>query len=132
MRENFGGVFCPQFISDLRSTSMYDHLRKNRRVSLRTELWIGQEGIYTRTDEFLQDLSIGGAFVQSHQIFPVGSILNLRFKLPDVTSFVACTAIVRNMEVDIGLGVEFLDLSLENRRQIGEYIEKPIGSDPQY
>ena len=110
---------------------MYEQLRKHRRVSLRTELWIGQEGIYTRTDEFLEDLSIGGAFVHSRQVFPVGSILSLRFKLPNVTNFIACTGIVRNMNVGNGLGVEFLDLPGENSRQIKEYIEKPIESDSQ-
>jgi PilZ domain len=102
---------------------MYDHLRQHRRVSLRTDLWIGQEGIYTRTDEFLQDLSVGGAFVDSRQIFPVGSMLSLRFKLPNITNFISCTAAVRNMEAGSGFGIEFLDLSLENRRHVAEYVD---------
>src|SRR5437773_2007570 len=55
--------------------------RKHPRASLQTEIWLGQDGIFTRTTETLRDLSEGGAFVETGQRFPVGSILNLRFKL---------------------------------------------------
>ena len=100
--------------------------RQHPRISLTTELWIGQDGIFTRTGEFLRDLSIGGAFVQSRQVFPIGSILNLRFKLPHVTNFITCTGIVRNMDVGDGLGVQFLDLSGENLRHVQQYVEKTL------
>lgn len=106
--------------------------REHPRVSLTTELWIGQDGIFTRADEFLRDLSIGGAFVQSRQVFPIGSILNFRFKLPNVTNFITCTGIVRNMEVGEGLGVQFLDLSGENLRQVQQYVEKTIAAERGY
>lgn len=105
---------------------MYEYIRQHRRVSLRTELWIGQDGIFTRTGELLRDLSIGGAFVQSGQVYPIGSILNFRFKMPNVANFVSCTAIVRNMEVGNGLGVQFLDLSGENLRHVEQYVEKTL------
>lgn len=105
---------------------MNEFHREHPRVSLRTELWIGQDGIFTRTDEFLRDLSVGGAFVQSRQVFPIGSILNLRFKIPNVQNFITCSGIVRNMEVGDGLGVQFLDLSGENLRQVGQYIERTL------
>ncbi|MFN0278608.1 MAG: PilZ domain-containing protein [Pyrinomonadaceae bacterium] len=109
---------------------MYEHLRKHPRVGLKTELWIGQDGIFTRTDEIMRDLSIGGAFVQSRQVFSVGSIVSLRFTMPNVTNLVTCTAIVRNMEVGDGLGVQFLDLSGENLRQVEIFIENTLNSTP--
>ncbi|MBV9215610.1 MAG: PilZ domain-containing protein [Acidobacteria bacterium] len=102
---------------------MYEQLRKYPRVSLQTEIWIGQDGIYTRTDEVLRDLSIGGAFVQSHQIFPVGAVVNLRFRIPG-GAFATCTAIVRNLLEGDGFGVQFLDLSSDNRRILEREIEK--------
>ncbi|MBK9215874.1 MAG: PilZ domain-containing protein [Chloracidobacterium sp.] len=74
---------------------MYEKLRKHPRISLRTELWIGQDGIFTRTDEFLRDLSVGGAFVQSRQVYSVGTVINLRFKMPRSASLATCSAIVR-------------------------------------
>ena len=109
---------------------MHEQLRKHPRVGLKTELWIGQEGIFTRTDEILRDLSVGGAFVQSHQVFPVGSILSFRFKVPNALNLIHCTAIVRNMELGNGIGVEFLDLSGESRRQVELFIDNNLNSIP--
>lgn len=102
---------------------MYEKLRKHQRVGLHTELWIGQDGIFTRTDERLRDLSVGGAFVESRQVFPIGSILNLRFKIPGIVNFVSCSGIVRNMAVGNGFGVQFLDLSGENLRNVEHLVE---------
>lgn len=110
---------------------MYEHLRQHHRVSLTTELWIGQDGIFTRTDERLQNLSVGGAFVQTGQVFAIGSILSFRFKVPNVVNFVSCTALVRNMVVGDGLGVQFLDLSGENFRHIDQYVKATLGDESQ-
>ena len=108
---------------------MHEHQRKHPRASLKTELWIGQDGIFTRTDEFLRDLSIGGAFVQSRQVFPIGSILNFRFKVPNATNLITCTAIVRNMEVGNGLGVQFLDLSGESLSQVEQFVANTLNTE---
>ena len=108
---------------------MYDQLRKHPRVSLQTELWIGQDGIFTRTDEFLRDLSIGGAFVQSRQVYSVGSVINLRFKMPASSSLATCSAIVRNMQHSDGFGVQFLDLSGDNLRLVERHIGSTLGED---
>ncbi len=110
---------------------MYEKLRKYRRISLHTELWIGQDGIFTRTDERLRDLSVGGAFVESRQVFPIASILNLRFKIPGTQNLVTCSGIVRNMTVGDGFGVQFLDLSGENLRIVERHIEIAEGSGHQ-
>src|SRR4051794_2260282 len=108
---------------------MHDQqLRKHPRASLRTELWIGQDGIFTRTDEFLKDLSVGGACVATHQVFDVGEILNLRFKMPAVKNMVTCTAIIRNVQHGSGLGVQFLDLSSDSRRYVQEFVEKILAA----
>ncbi len=107
---------------------MYDKLRKHPRVSLQTELWIGQDGIFTRTDEFLRDLSIGGAFVQSRQVYSVGDVIYLRFKMPESATFASCSAIVRNMQHGDGFGVQFLDLSGENLRLLERHIDNTLGA----
>ena len=88
--------------------------RKHTRIGLRTELWIGQDGIFTRTDETLCDLSVAGAFIQSGQIHPVGSIISIRFRLSMATNPISCSAIVRNTRAGDGFGVQFLDISREN------------------
>ncbi|MDQ4121789.1 MAG: PilZ domain-containing protein [Acidobacteriota bacterium] len=98
--------------------------RLHPRLSVATELWIGQDGIFTRSDEKLLDLSIGGAFIETSQHYSVGCVLNLRFKLPDAARFLTCTAIVRNSRGGQGFGVQFLDLSPDDRWQLDSYIQK--------
>jgi len=100
--------------------------RKYLRTSIQTEIWLGQDGIFTRTPETLRDLSEGGAFVETEQRFPIGSILNLRFKLPRTNDLISCTVSVRNLRGGTGLGVEFLDLSAEDREQIRCFVENQI------
>lgn len=106
---------------------MYDKLRKHPRITLRTELWIGQDGIFTRTDEFLRDLSVGGAFVQSRQVYSVGDVINLRFRMPESANLATCSAIVRNMQHGDGFGVQFLDLSGDNLRLVERHIDMALG-----
>lgn len=98
--------------------------RQHPRLSVATELWIGQDGIFTRADEKLLDLSLGGAFVETAQHYAVGSVLSLRFKLPEAGRFLTCTAIVRNARGGQGFGVEFIDLSPDDRWMLDSFIQK--------
>jgi len=93
---------------------MYQDEPKQTRIGIGTDLWIGQDGIFTRTDETLRDLSVGGAFVATRQVHPVGSVVSMRFRLPLATNLVSCSAIVRNAIEGEGFGVQFLDISREN------------------
>ncbi len=102
-------------------------MRKNRvhkRVSIHTEVWRGEDGIFTRGNERLTDLSVGGAFLYGHGVgTTVGSILSLRFRLTGSNDFITATAIGRNTH-DGGLGVEFLDLSPENRKRLKAFVDE--------
>lgn len=101
-----------------------DH-RKHRRINLRTELWIGQDGIFTRTNEYLSDLSVGGAFVQSEHVYPIGTILNLRFRLPVAPNMLSCSGIVHKIHLGVGYAVRFLDISRENIALIQRQLDSP-------
>lgn len=105
-----------------------DERRKFPRQTLTTEIWLGQDGIFTHANESLGELSEGGAFIETSQRYPVGSILSLRFKLPRAMDFITCTIIVRHTRGGSGLGIEFLDLSPEDRQQIKTFISRPITS----
>ena len=87
--------------------------RKHPRVTLDTEVWIGQDGVFTHTPQRLSNLGLGGAFLEVDAGFAMGSILNLRF--PIESAFVTATVIVRSVRLGQGIGVEFLDLSPESR-----------------
>jgi c-di-GMP-binding flagellar brake protein YcgR len=100
--------------------------RKHPRASIQTEIWLGQDGIFTRSPETLRDLSEGGAFVETKQRFPVGDILHLRFQLPGASSLISCSVCVRNLRGGTGLGVEFLDISPDDRQQIRNFVESQL------
>ena len=79
--------------------------RRHPRTWLRTEIWLGQDGIFTRTPEVLRNLSERGAFIQTQQRFSKGTILSLRFRLPMTGKLLSTTVIVRNMRsAMIGVG----------------------------
>ncbi len=78
---------------------------------------------FTRDTHFYagltQDLSQGGVFVATYQLFPVGSRLELGFQLPDGTQ-VRTRGVVRWLRAEgeagaerPGMGIAFLDLSEE-------------------
>ena len=90
------------------------------RATFYTEVWLGQDGVFTRTNDRLSNVSLGGAFIETPQGYAVGSILSLRFALS--SSFVTATAIVRNARLGEGIGVEFLDLSPENSERLEAFI----------
>lgn len=97
--------------------------RTHQRVSLRTEIWLGQDGIFTKTRRTLRDLSEGGAFIETGEGFPVGSVLSLRFMLPGARDLISCAVSVRNVRSDgAGLGVQFLDLSPDDRRLVCAFV----------
>ena len=74
-----------------------DEKRIYPRVSLHTEIWLGQDGIFTRTQRVLRDLSVGGAYIETSEQFSVGSVLSLRFLLPGADTMISCAVFVRNV-----------------------------------
>ena len=94
--------------------------RLHRRVSFRTEVWRGEDGIFSRGNERLGDLSVGGTYIQGAGA-SIDAILNLRFKLPAGDDFITCTAIARHTRGG-GLGVEFLELSPDNLKRLAAFV----------
>ena len=102
-----------------------DEKRIYPRVSLRTETWLGQDGVFTSTQRMLRDLSEGGAYIETSEQFPVGSVLSLRFTLPGSDAMISCAVFVRNVrEGGRGLGVEFLDLSRDVREHLRAFVNQ--------
>jgi hypothetical protein len=97
--------------------------RRSVRTAIETEIWIGQDGIFTRSPERLLDLSEGGAFIETRQRFAVGTILSLGFNLPAVSQRISCSVSVRSLRDAAGLGVEFLDMAPEDRQRLRAFIQ---------
>ncbi|HKV40832.1 MAG TPA: DUF4388 domain-containing protein [Blastocatellia bacterium] len=64
----------------------------------------------------IRDIGAGGAFIDLVTLFPVGSILRLKFSVLGSEVSVGCE--VRHSPLSIGLGVRFLDLSKEDQALI--------------
>ncbi len=96
--------------------------RIHKRVSIHTDVWRGEDGIFTRCSERRVDLSVGGAFIQGAAT-TTGSILNLRVRLRGSDDFVTSTAMARHTR-DGGLGVEFLDLSPDNLERLAAFVDE--------
>ncbi len=102
--------------------------RLHPRLGYGQEVWIGQDGIFSRTNERVSNISLGGLFVETSQSFANGDVLSLRFRLGDVQELISCTAIVRNSRPGIGMGVQFLDLSPEAKGILEAYLARELGS----
>ena len=93
-----------------------------QRVAFDSEVWLGQDGLFTRTTECISNVSVGGVFIKTGQGFPVGAIVGLRFALGR-TLPINSTVIVRNVSPGEGIGVEFLDISPEDRHRLQLFIQ---------
>jgi hypothetical protein len=70
------------------------------------------EGATTRKlDTRINDLSVTGAFVDSIVEFPEGTVVRLKFKVAD--TLVDVNAEVRYNQPGVGIGVQFVDLTME-------------------
>lgn len=86
------------------------------------EVWIGQDGIFSPTSDKLTNVSANGMFIQTKESFAPGAVVNVRFNIGDSGVTVSSSAVVRNPQPGVGLGVEFLDLSPEDQRHLETFI----------
>lgn len=97
--------------------------RRHPRVNLDTEVWLGQDGIFARTQRPLWNLSATGAFLHIRDLYSVGAVMNLKFRLPDAPALITSTVVVRSSLVGHGVGMEFLDLSSQTKDRIQSFVE---------
>ena len=97
--------------------------RKHPRAAFHTEIWLGGAGDDFFTKARGTDLSEGGACIETVDGYPVGGALSLRFVLPGTGDQIFCAASVRNLrDGGAGIGVQFLDLSQEDRRLVAAIV----------
>jgi PilZ domain len=69
----------------------------------------------------IRDLSPTGAFIADERPFPLGRKLDLRFRLDGTGPTIAVQAVVRRVDPQMGMAVEFTELSEETYRLLNEY-----------
>ena len=82
--------------------------------------------------EFSVDLSTGGLYVKTDFPLSLDENLTLRFTLPGKKGIVTCKARVawvnpkenpRKLEMPPGMGIQFVDLSLDDMKSIRRFLE---------
>ena len=97
--------------------------RQEKRCTLFSELCLVYEGQSEELPVRLPDLSVKGMFINTGRYFPVGAVLKVRFRLSRLDAVIQARGEVRYCLPDVGIGVEFLDLSLEEARAIEKELE---------
>ncbi|MFO8058619.1 MAG: TIGR02266 family protein [bacterium] len=101
-----------------------DHPRAELKVTATTT------GESFTSENFTQDVSEGGIFVETETMIPAGTDLELEFTLPDAEKPVTASGkVVRTVTADqaggsrAGLGVKFTIISPEDSTRIKNYVE---------
>jgi len=96
-----------------------DERRKNKRIHFIKEVDVVGVGIRR-----CMDLSIGGMYLDTHEHFPAGTQLTLRFKLQNTDPQpIQVQARVLYVHEGVGIGVGFIDLKPEDQAKILKFIE---------
>lgn len=83
--------------------------------------------------DYSVNVSTGGLFIETSKILPLGTMLMVKFKLPDIESVITCKSRVawtndppnlKKPALPQGMGIQFLDLSLDDMHAIRHYIDK--------
>ena len=120
----------PEAVASAKESALVlqDERRENPRHELTVEVTFeSQHNFYTGIS---QDLSVGGLFVVTDILCPVGECIRVRFTLPGTTEVMdAITEVrwVRSADVTggkRGMGLQFLQLSATTKRAVKEFAAK--------
>ena len=101
---------------------MADHDRRHAaRVALIRDIEYAGEG--SRTRRRLTDLGPNGVYIDTTGPLPMGSELDLKFTLPD-DSIVTARGVVRYHQPGVGMGIEFVEISEEDRDRVKRWVER--------
>jgi uncharacterized protein (TIGR02266 family) len=101
--------------------------RTTRRMTMETDVGFQSESNFFTG--FTQDISEGGLFIATYDVKEMGSEMAVSFTLPD-GHFVSCVGVVRwireyntlTPDVHPGMGVQFRELSDEDRKAIERFL----------
>ncbi len=103
--------------------------RATKRIALTTA--ISMESASNFYTGFTGNISEGGVFVATYNLFPMGTVIALEFSLPDEGPPLCVQAQVRwtsdptpDGDGHVGLGLQFLDLSEPDRQRIERFVRQ--------
>ena len=119
-----------EFLATVRRFVPLD-IREGKRMRAQLRVAYGPEPQKPLT-EYSVDLSTGGLYLQTDNPLDVNENLTLRFTLPDMHKMVTCKARVawvntkhnpRKPDFPAGMGIQFVDMSLEDVKSIRRFLE---------
>jgi tetratricopeptide (TPR) repeat protein len=97
------------------------HRRKHPRLKTPKGTWVGWKFVKQRTVSRVQDLGLGGLFLSTPKPPTLNSTIDLIFELS--TGQVRARAVVRYAKVGKGMGVEFIEMSAEDRARLEQFLK---------
>ena len=79
---------------------------------------------------FSRDISLNGMFIETAEKFDTNSSVRLRFHIDQSGQIVIATAEIRYVVHKLGMGVEFSEISREDRDRIQSYVNKEKPGEP--
>jgi len=104
---------------------------RNERFKAKIQVQYGEDANKSLAD-FSTDISSGGLFIKTEKPLDIDEILNIKFALPSPKREITCSAQVAwvnspknptKASLPSGVGVRFVDLSLDDLHAIRNYIE---------
>lgn len=97
--------------------------RRSARIPISAGVWVAwQEHKGSRTVSRVRDVSAGGIFIATTAKIAIGAKLQLLFALPEGETRVQ--AIVRYVDPDKGIGVEFTGMGAGDRARLQEMLRR--------
>lgn len=113
------------------TNNVNDHERRDKsRYMVRVAIYRGPDEKRLLRD-YSVNMSIGGLFLETSDLLPVGTILHVEFKLPGKEGTIACRAKVawtngpdspKKAALPHGMGIQFLTLSLDDMYTIRDFL----------
>jgi len=97
--------------------------RIGRRIHSLKDISVTYEGQTEEVAIRAPDVSVHGMFFNSARVFPVGAVLNLKFRLAVSGAEIRTRCEVRYCLPGVGVGVEFIGISPEAVREIEREIQ---------
>jgi c-di-GMP-binding flagellar brake protein YcgR len=108
-----------RYSGDVPNLKFVERRRYKRAPVLRPVLY--KHELYGETESMILDLSVGGAYIES-PVVPEGSKIDVTFPLVN-GHVVRARAVVRYLVLSRGMGVEFEQISEEDRLQVAEFVD---------
>jgi Tfp pilus assembly protein PilZ len=116
----------------LQSREVSDEPNDERRRAERVPINVEFSSDDSTDSTWVSDLSIGGVFVHTNELLPIGMIVELRFTvlLDDPLVIEAVGKVVRHSRRPIGIGVQFSTLAPQMRERVEQVLarQRPLDS----